>query len=92
MTSSSLFVAAAVAGPGRQPALRGHVRCRLRGVTGKRAGHALAFQAGRLIGYAALGALVAASAGALQWAAAHAALLKPLWGMFHVAVLCSARA
>jgi len=87
MTSSSLFVAAAVAGLAGSPHCLAMCGAACAGVTGKRAGHALAFQAGRLIGYAALGALVAASASALQWAAAHAALLKPLWGMFHVAVL-----
>jgi len=87
MTSSSLFVAAAVAGLVGSPHCVAMCGAACAGVTGKQAGHALAFQAGRLIGYAALGALVAASAGALQWAAAHATLLKPLWGMFHVAVL-----
>ena len=73
--------------PGRRPALCGDVRRTLRRIGGQRARRALAFQAGRLIGYAALGAVVAAAAGALQWAATHAALLKPLWGMLHVAVL-----
>lgn len=46
----------------------------------------LAFQAGRLLGYALLGSVVAASAQALQWGASHSALLKPFWGMFHVTV------
>jgi sulfite exporter TauE/SafE len=87
MTSSSLFVAAAVAGLAGSPHCMAMCGAACAGIAGKRAGHALAFQAGRVIGYAALGALVAASAGALQWAATHAALLKPLWGMFHVAVL-----
>jgi sulfite exporter TauE/SafE len=56
-------------------------------VTGSQRARAWAFQAGRLSGYAALGAVVAASAAALQWSAAHAALLKPFWAMFHVAVI-----
>lgn len=46
----------------------------------------LAFQAGRVFGYAALGAVAAFSAQALQWGASNSALLKPFWGMFHVAV------
>lgn len=46
----------------------------------------LAFQCGRILGYALLGAAVAASAQALQWGASHSALLKPFWGMFHVTV------
>lgn len=46
-----------------------------------------AFQAGRITGYALLGAAVASSAGLLQWAASHLVLLKPFWAMFHVAVV-----
>ena len=46
----------------------------------------LAFQAGRVVGYGALGAIVAASAQALQWGAEHSALLKPFWSMFHLTV------
>ncbi|WP_395137509.1 sulfite exporter TauE/SafE family protein [Schlegelella aquatica] len=47
----------------------------------------LSFQLGRLAGYATLGALVATSAGALQWGAEHSAWLRPFWALFHVAVL-----
>ena len=65
MTSSSLFVAAAVAGLAGSPHCVAMCGAACAGVTGKRAGHALACQAGRLIGYAALGALAAASAWAL---------------------------
>ncbi|HEY1392351.1 MAG TPA: sulfite exporter TauE/SafE family protein [Methylibium sp.] len=46
-----------------------------------------AFQGGRVLGYALLGAAVAASAGVLQWAATHAALLKPFWAMLQLAIL-----
>ncbi|WP_119156886.1 sulfite exporter TauE/SafE family protein [Caldimonas tepidiphila] len=46
----------------------------------------LAFQGGRVFGYGLLGAIVAASAQALQWGAANSALLKPFWGMFHLSV------
>lgn len=46
----------------------------------------LAFQAGRVLGYGTLGAVAAFSAQALQWGASNSALLKPFWGMFHVAV------
>lgn len=46
-----------------------------------------AFQAGRAAGYALMGGLVASSAGLLQWGAAQAAVLKPFWAMFHVAIV-----
>ena len=45
------------------------------------------FQAGRVVGYAALGAVIASSVQVLQWSAAQTALLKPFWAMFHVAVI-----
>jgi sulfite exporter TauE/SafE len=85
--SASLLAAAAVAGLAGSPHCIAMCGAACAGVGGHDARRALAFQAGRLSGYAALGAVVALSAGALQWAAAHAALLKPLWGMFHVAVI-----
>ena len=47
----------------------------------------LAFQAGRVGGYAALGAAAAASAAALRWASGELAVLAPFWAMFHVALL-----
>jgi sulfite exporter TauE/SafE len=87
MSTSSLLAAAALTGLAGSPhclAMCGAACAAVGGQSARRAG---AFQAGRLFGYAALGAVVAASAGALQWAAANAALLKPLWGMFHVAVI-----
>jgi sulfite exporter TauE/SafE len=87
MASMSLLTAAALAGLAGSPHCVTMCGAACAAIGGRRASHALAFQAGRLFGYAALGAVVAASAGVLQWAAAHSALLKPLWGMFHVAVL-----
>lgn len=45
------------------------------------------FQAGRLAGYATAGALVAVSAGALQWGWNATAFLKPFWAMLHVAIV-----
>ena len=43
------------------------------------------FQAGRLLGYSALGAAVAASMQGLGWLSAHSEALRPLWTLFHVA-------
>lgn len=45
------------------------------------------FQAGRLAGYAAGGAAVAELAQGLSWLVGHAAALRPVWTLFHVAVL-----
>lgn len=87
MSSASLLTAAALAGLAGSPHCLAMCGAACAGIGGQTPRRALAFQAGRLAGYAALGAVVAASAGALQWAAAHATLLKPLWGMFHVAVI-----
>ncbi len=47
----------------------------------------LLFQAGRLLGYAALGAMAAASMQTLGWMTVHSAALRPLWSMLHVAAL-----
>ena len=43
------------------------------------------FQAGRLAGYSALGALAAGSMQALGWLTVHSAVLRPVWTLFHVA-------
>ena len=45
----------------------------------------LLFQAGRLAGYAALGAIAAMSMNALAWMAEQTAVLHPLWSMLHIA-------
>jgi sulfite exporter TauE/SafE len=45
------------------------------------------FQAGRVFGYAALGALAAASMQGLGWLTVQSAALRPVWTMFHVATL-----
>ena len=44
-----------------------------------------AFQAGRLAGYSALGALAAMSMQGLGWLSVHSAALRPVWTLFHVA-------
>lgn len=46
---------------------------------------ASAFQGGRLLGYAAGGALVASSVSALAWLGQAAPALRPLWALLHVA-------
>lgn len=43
------------------------------------------FQVGRLLGYSALGAAVAASMQGLGWLSVHSAALRPVWTLFHVA-------
>ncbi len=45
------------------------------------------FQAGRMAGYAAAGALMATSAAALQWGWNATSVLKPFWAMLHVAIV-----
>lgn len=45
------------------------------------------FHAGRLLGYAALGALAAGSVKSLAWFSSQTASLHPLWTFFHVLVL-----
>ena len=53
---------------------------------GERRGAALAlFQLGRVVGYALLGALAAASMQGLGWLTVHSAALRPVWTMVHVA-------
>lgn len=46
------------------------------------------FQAGRLIGYASLGAVAAGSVKSLAWFSGQTSALHPLWTFFHVLVLC----
>jgi hypothetical protein len=45
------------------------------------------FQAGRVLGYSALGALAAASMQGLGWLTVQSAALRPVWSMLHVAAL-----
>ncbi|MGB4813322.1 MAG: sulfite exporter TauE/SafE family protein [Methylophilaceae bacterium] len=45
------------------------------------------FHAGRLLGYAALGALAAGSVKSLAWFSSQTTALHPLWTFFHVLVL-----
>ncbi|MDO8249818.1 MAG: sulfite exporter TauE/SafE family protein [Rhodoferax sp.] len=43
------------------------------------------FQAGRVLGYSALGAVAAASMQGLGWLTVQSAALRPVWTLFHVA-------
>lgn len=47
----------------------------------------LTFQLGRILGYALLGAVAAASMQGLGWLTVHSAALRPVWSMLHVAAL-----
>jgi hypothetical protein len=68
------------------PACGGVIRV-VRNVDAADHGLQWSFHAGRLLGYALAGAAVAQAAQGLAWAAGHAAALRPLWTVFHVAVL-----
>lgn len=55
---------------------------------GPRGSRALwAFQSGRIIGYAALGAVAAASIQGVGWLSIQSAALRPVWTLFHVAAI-----
>jgi len=45
------------------------------------------FQAGRLVGYSIAGAIAAEAVQSLAWMTSHAAALRPVWTLFHAAVL-----
>lgn len=45
------------------------------------------FQFGRVVGYAGLGALAAATMQGLGWLTVQSAMLRPVWGMFHVGMV-----
>jgi sulfite exporter TauE/SafE len=45
------------------------------------------FQAGRILGYAALGAVAAFSVQGVAWLSQNTAALRPLWAFFHVLIL-----
>ena len=45
------------------------------------------FQLGRVIGYAGLGAIVAVSMQGFGWLAVQSSVLRPVWSMFHVAMM-----
>ena len=47
----------------------------------------LTFQLGRIVGYALLGGLAAASLQGLGWLTVQSAALRPVWSLFHVAAL-----
>ena len=45
------------------------------------------FQVGRVLGYSALGALAAVTMQGLGWLTVQSAALRPVWTMFHAAVM-----
>lgn len=47
----------------------------------------VAFQAGRVLGYSALGGLAAASMQGFGWLTVHSAALRPVWSLMHVAAI-----
>jgi sulfite exporter TauE/SafE len=63
------------------------VRACSTGAGGRTLPAACAFQAGRLVGYALGGALVASSVSALAWIGHATPALRPLWALLHVAGL-----
>ena len=54
---------------------------------GHKARPMLAFQGGRLLGYSVAGAAAAQAADTLAWLGGSTAALRPLWTLFHLAVL-----
>lgn len=57
-------------------------------VAGSRRGQAVAlFQSGRVVGYALLGALAAASMQGLGWLTVQSVVLRPVWSFLHMAAL-----
>jgi uncharacterized protein len=57
------------------------------GVSDKSSRSLWSFQAGRLAGYAAAGGVAAQAVQGFGWLASNTAALRPLWTLFHVAVL-----
>jgi sulfite exporter TauE/SafE len=47
----------------------------------------VAFHLGRLVGYAAVGALAAVAMGSLAWLSQHSTVFHPVWTLMHVAIL-----
>ena len=57
------------------------------GVSRSRNASPWTFQAGRLVGYSTAGAIAAEAVQSLAWLTGQAAALRPVWTLFHVAVL-----
>lgn len=57
------------------------------GVTGRDPRRRLLFHAGRIGGYVGAGAVAGAAGQSLGWLAGHSAALRPVWVLFHLAVL-----
>ncbi len=88
---SSLAVTALLMGLAGGPhciAMCGAACASLGKAAGDRSNQAMwSFQAGRIIGYAALGGVAAASMQGVGWLSIQSAALRPVWTMFHVAAL-----
>lgn len=90
--SSSLVVTGLVMGLVGGPHCVAMCSAACAGVTGAADGtrptqRLLVFQAGRIVGYALLGAAVAGSVQLMAWMAQNSQLLRPIWTLFHVALL-----
>lgn len=57
------------------------------GASGVRTRRLVAWHVGRLLGYAAVGALAAVAMQSLAWLTQYTSALRPVWTFFHVAVL-----
>lgn len=87
MSVAALVGAAAVAGLLGSPHCVAMCGAACGGIGGGHRDRAFLFQAGRMTGYAALGAIGALLGGGIQVLAARLPLLTPFWAMFHVAVV-----
>ncbi len=89
--NTSLALTALVMGLAGGPhclAMCGAACAGIAGAAGRKSGTALlGFQAGRLVGYSALGAVAAASVQAIGWLGGQTAVLRPFWTMLHIAAL-----
>lgn len=59
----------------------------VRGAGGSPGRGMLSFQMGRLLGYSAAGAAAGAAVQSFAWLSSHTAALRPVWTLFHLAVL-----
>lgn len=59
----------------------------VRGAGGSQGRGMLSFQSGRLLGYSAAGAAAGAAVQSFAWLSSHTAALRPVWTLFHLAVL-----
>lgn len=85
--NSALLVSAVLMGLAGTPHCLAMCGAACAGITGGRARGAWPFHAGRLLSYAAAGAVAAAGVGALAAVGQAVAALRPLWTLVHVAAL-----